>query len=291
MTSTTSQQNDPGAVPTGPGPWVGVGPDGAVVPAPYLFGAPGELPPGASGIADFPGATAAGARRRRAELAVFGAAALTGVLAVIAPFLVLWRYGFSNGLFAARTVVNGWGAVSAQPASFASSHSHDTDYGLPMVLAAGFLLGGAVVYAITRRAVAAALPISVGASVAAGTALLLALDRGGRDSATTGTDTWAVGPGFWLIMAVGGLGVVAALAAAVLAALDLRAAPASGQPAAAPGSAPYDDRVWVARPDPAWTAQPDPAWAGQSSPTRYAPPDPAWTGQPDPARFAPPWAP
>ena len=35
------------------------------------------------------------------------------------------------------------------------NHSHDTNYGLPMVLAAVFLLAGAAVFAITRRAVVA----------------------------------------------------------------------------------------------------------------------------------------
>jgi hypothetical protein len=277
--STASEQNVAAAAGPSPGAWVRVAPDGSVIPAPYLSGAPTEATPGASGPADLlagsSSAPAAGQRGHRAGLAVFGAAALTAVLAVVAPFLVVWRYGFSNGSFAAQTVVNGWGSVSARPASFASSHSHDTDYGLVMVSAAVFLLAGAAVYAVTRRAVAAVLPTSVGATLAAGTALVLALDRGGRDSATTGTDTWAVGAGFWLIVAAGGLGVVVVLAAAVLTALDLRAE--SGTPHLAPGpdAARYDDRVWVAPPNP----------------SRYGAPDPARYVSPDPAGFAPPWAP
>jgi hypothetical protein len=237
--------------------------------------------------------TTAARRAQHAGRAVFGAAALSGALAVVAPFLVVWRYGFSNGAFAAQTVVNGWGSVSAQPASFASSHSHDTDYGLPMILAAVFLVAGAAVYAVTRRAAVAALPTSVGASLAAGTALILALDRGGRDSATTGTDTWAVGAGFWLIVATGALGIVVTLAATVLAALELRAAPATAL-AAGPGSAAYDDRVWVAPPGPAHYVPPGPAHYLSPDPVQYAPPDkvqyapPAGYVSPDPVQYAPP---
>jgi hypothetical protein len=117
------------------------------------------------------------------------------------------------------------------------------------VLAAGFLLAGAAAYAITRRAVIAALPIAVGASLAAGTALLLSLDRGGRDSATTGTDSWGVGPGFWLILVAATLSGVVALAAVVLAASELRAdAPAPARteavltafPVGSPWSTPVD---------------------------------------------------
>ncbi len=216
MTWTTPMPDVPTAVR--PGPWVGIAPDGSVIPAPYLLGAPTVAYPG-----DLPGAAAAGPIARRAPAVVFGAAALVGVMAVVAPFLQLWRYTFDNGLLAAQTVVNGWGSVSARPASFALSHSHDTDYGLPMVLAAMCLVGGAAGYAITRRAVVAVLPTSVGATLAAGSALLLTLDREGRDSASSGSDSWAVGPGFWLIVAVGGLGVVVALAAASLAATELRA--------------------------------------------------------------------
>jgi hypothetical protein len=282
MPSTTSKPQVSTAVRPGPGPWVGVAPDGSVIAAPYLLGGPSRYPSGASGPAHFSGDFSgdfsgqlpkAAVGRRRADRVVFGAAALTGVLALIAPFLVLWHYGFTDGQFAAQTVVNGWGSVSAQPASFASSHSHDTDYGLPMVLAAVFLLGGAFAYPFTRRAAAAALATSVGASLAAGTALLLTLDRGGRDSATTGTDTWAVGPGFWLIVAAGGLGVLVALSAAVMVTLDLHAADLhaaaiAAQPAGADHPAPGEaDRIWV------------------------APPNPAWSAPVDPARFTPPWAP
>lgn len=208
-------------VPTAvrPGPWVGIAPDGSVIPAPYLLGAPT--------VATGPGepSSAAGSGPRRAPAVVFGAAVLVGVMAAVAPFLALWRYTFNNGVVEAQTVVTGWGSVSARPASFAMNHSHDTNYGLPMVLAAVFLLAGAVVFAITRRAVVAGLPTSIGSTLAAGSALLLSLDRGGRDSASTGSDTWAVGPGFWLIVAAGLLGLVVALAAAIMAALELRADP------------------------------------------------------------------
>lgn len=277
MTYTTSDPNVPGAAGPGPGVWVGYAPDGSVITAPYLDGSP----PVSAGVAS---ATKAGldrARRtrRRAPAAVFGAAVPVGILAAIAPFLQVWRYTYNDGLFGAYTVVNGWGSVSAHPASFATRHSHDTNYGLPMMLAAVFLLVGAAIYAVTRRAVTAALPISIGATLAAGTALLLTLDRGGRDSASTGNDSWAAGPGFWLIVVTGGLGVLVMIAGAVLAALDSRA-----------------DTGTDAHPDrepnhPAWFQQNDPSRYAPVDPYPFAPVDPSRYAPADRSRFTPPWAP
>jgi hypothetical protein len=272
MTYTTSEPNVYGPDGPGPGGWVGYAPDGSVITAPYLNGAP----PGPVGV---PSATTAGLGRRRARAVVFGAAVPVAVLAAIAPFLQVWRYTYNDGLFGAQTVVNGWGSVSAHPASFATSHSHDTNYGLPMALAAAFLLAGAVAFAITRRAAVAALPISVGATLAGGTALLLTLDRGGRDSASTGSDSWAAGPGFWLIVVAGALGVLVMVAGAALAAVDARAD--TGTPAHPGGST--ANPAWFPPNDAAHYAPADPHSFGPTEPSGYAP-----TGQ---ARFTPPWAP
>ena len=141
-----------------------------------------------------------------------------------------------------------------------------------MIFAAVFLLAGAAAYAITRRAVIAALPISIGATLAAGTALLLTLDRGGRDSASTGSDSWAVGPGFWLIVAAGGLGALVTVAAALLTAIELRTDAAT---AAQAGRTPGPD-VWRAEPA-------NPPWFGPTEAARFGPTEAA--------RFEPPWAP
>jgi hypothetical protein len=144
--------------------------------------------------------------------------------------------------------------------------------------------------------------------------LLLTLDRGGRDSASTGSDSWAAGPGFWLIVVAGGLGVLVMIAGAALAAVDSRAD--TGTPVRPGGALGWDARGWDARgqvasgqdsPDsyalrgvagnPAWHPQNDPYPFVAVGPYPSVPADPsdyppAGNYPPaGPARFTPPWAP
>ena len=176
-----------------------------------------------------------GSRRFGLELSArtfIGLGALVAaVVACAAPFLRFWMESFSQTETGPRNThlaIGGFGHYTYRPASAAAGqlHGHDTNYGLPLFIAAIVLAVAAIVLGAHKsNAVLPLLMAVIGGSMLGAIAVEALMDRASRSSFDNKNEQWSVGYGWWLMMLAGGLGAITAIAGTALVVTSSRALP------------------------------------------------------------------